>query len=295
MVSSKSWPFLLCLILVHAAGAYSQTQSPTPRKDDPAAHQKLLTFDVVSIRPSHSQEGAGVKILPDGYQAKGMPLETTILIAYLPAPYFKHQDELKGYPSWVANETYDIDAKVSPADLAEWQRLNQNMMQTPEVLQQMLRAVLAERCKLTIHSASVQVDGYVLTADKSKLKLEEQADSAPSTSGMKLLDGGTALSSIQDGKHVWTFSNTSMTALVAFLSFSAQGPMEDRTGLQGKYHFALTPWTPEPSSTEPTDQPASDSGPPIPWDLERVGLKVSRIKVPVKTWIVDSMQRPSSN
>ena len=233
--------------------------------------------------------------MPDGYQAKGMTLETTILIAYLPAPYFKHQDELKGYPSWVENEAYDIDAKVSPSDLAEWQRLNQNMMQTSEVLQQMLRAVLAERCKLAIHSVSAQVDGYVLTADKSKLKLEVQADGTPSTPGMKLPDGGSALSSLQDGKHVWTFSNTSMTALVGFLSFSAQGPMEDRTGLQGKYHFSLTPWISEAPSTEYTDALASDQGPPVPWDLERVGLKVSRVKVATKTWIVDSIQRPSSN
>src|SRR6185312_3560994 len=147
----KIWPFLLCPILVFTASALAQTRPSTPKK--------LLTFDVVSIRPSHSQEGAGVKILPDGYQAKGMSLATTILIAYFPAPYFKHQDELKGYPSWVANETYEIEAKVSPADLAEWQRLNQNMMQTSEVLQRMLRAVLAERCKLVIHSMSAQVDG----------------------------------------------------------------------------------------------------------------------------------------
>jgi uncharacterized protein (TIGR03435 family) len=266
-----------------------------PQSEGPASQQKLPTFEVVSIRPSGSQENAGVKILPDGYQAKGMSLETTILIAYLPAPYFKHQDELKGYPSWVANETYDIDAKVSSSDLAEWQRLNQNMMQTPEVLQQMLRAVLTERCKLTIHSVSAQVDGYVLTADKSKLKLEPQSDSEPAAPGMKLLDGGTALNSLQDGKHVWMFSNTSMTALVGFLSFTAQGPMEDKTGLQGKYHFILTPWTPEAPSSEPTDQLATDPGPPIPWDLERVGLKVTRVKLPTKSWIVDSIQRPSSN
>jgi uncharacterized protein (TIGR03435 family) len=286
---------ILCLSFALAAGVNAQTQPATPQKNGSASHQKLPTFDVVSIRPSGSHEGGGVKILPDGYQAKGMPLETTILIAYLPAPYFKHQDELKGYPSWVANETYDIDAKVSPSDLAEWQRLNQNMMQTSEVLQQMLRALLTERCNLAIHSVSAQVDGYVLTADKSKLKLEAQSDSESPTPGMKLLDGGSALSSLQDGKHVWTFSNTSMTALVGFLSFSAQGPMEDRTGIQGKYHFTLNPWIPEPSSTESTDQSASDPGPPIPWDLARIGLKVSRVKVPTRTWIVDSIERPSSN
>jgi uncharacterized protein (TIGR03435 family) len=278
----------MCLILALATSANAQTKPAAP-------HQKPLTFDVVSIRPSGSQQGAEVRILPDGYQAKGMPLETTILIAYFPAPYFKHLDELKGYPSWVADETYDIDAKVSPSDLPEWQRLNQNMMQTSDVLQQILRAVLTERCKLVIHNVSTQVDGYVLTADMSKFKLEPQSDSEGPAPGMKLPDGGTALSSLQDGKQVWTFSNTSMTALVSFLSFSAQGPMEDRTALQGKYHFTLTPWIPEAPSTESTDGLAPDPGPPVPWDLERLGLKVSRVKVPTRTWIVDSIARPSSN
>jgi len=292
--------FILCLALVLAVCASAQTKTVISHKDAPASDRRLLTFDVVSIRPSGGAEQAGVKILPDGYQAKGMPLETTILIAYLPAPYFKHQDELKGYPSWVANETYDIDAKVSPADQAEWQRLSQNMMQTSEVLQQMLRAVLLERCKLAIHSMSAQADGYVLTADKNKLKLEEQPDAAPAGQGIKLLDGGMAVHSTQDGKQVWTFSNTSMTALVGFLSFSAQGPMEDATGLKGKYHFALTAWTPEAPSPISTDSSASslsvaDQGPPVPWDLGRVGLKVSRVKVPTRTWIVDNIQRPTSN
>jgi len=286
MTAKFNWSLILSVILVLAVGAsaYAQTK--------PA---KLPTFDVVSIRPSSGHEGAGVKFLPDGFQAKGMPLETTILIAYLPTPYYKHQDELKGYPSWVGSEAYDIDAKVSPADLAEWQRLNQNMMQTPEVLQQMLRIVLRERCKLTLHSVPAQVDSYVLTADKNKLRLEDASDSRPSTPGMQLLDGGTTVSSIKDGKPVWTFSNTSMAALIGFLSFSAQGPIEDKTGLQGKYHFTLAAWDSEASSTESPDQLASDPEPVVPFDLERVGLKLSRAKVAGKMWIVDSIQRPSPN
>jgi uncharacterized protein (TIGR03435 family) len=287
-----SFIFSVILVLAVAGSARAQTKPVGPSHDSLPSREKLPAFDVVSIRPSGSRKDAGVKILPDGYQAINMPLETTILLAYFPTPYFKHQSELKNYPSWVESEAYDIDAKVSPADLAEWQRLNQNMMQTPEVLQQMLRAVLMERCKLTLHSVPGQVDGYVLTADKNKPRLEEQSDNKPSTPGMQLLDGGTTVGSIKDGRTVWTFYNTSMAALIGFLSLSAEGPIENKTGLQSKYHFTLTPWN---SETDSVDQLASDPDPVVPFDLERVGLKLSRAKVATRMWIVDNIQRPSPN
>jgi uncharacterized protein (TIGR03435 family) len=274
----------------------SQTKLSSSLVDKGFQNNKILTFDVVSIRRSGKDEIAGIKILPDGYQAKGMSIDDAILLAYLPAPYFKHRDELKGGPSWVYGELYDIEAKISPSDLAEWQRLNQNMMQTPQMLQAMLRAMLIDRFKLVIHSAPTQVDGYALTLSKRKLRLEkESTDDASTAPGMQLPDGGKAVSSFQDNKPVWTFSGTSMAAFVGFLSLSANGPLVDRTGLRGKYHFSVSAWESEPATSEQGNPTAPDPDRVVPLDIEALGLKLDRIKVPADSWVIDYIQRPSAN
>jgi uncharacterized protein (TIGR03435 family) len=199
---------LICCFTVSAI-ALSQTKLSSSPVDMSFQNNRIPTFDVVSIRRSGRDETAGIKILPNGYQAKGMSIDNTVLLAYFAAPYFKHNDELKGAPRWVHSELYDIEATISPSDLEYWQHLNQNMMQTPKILQMMLRAVLLDRSKLEIHSVSTEVDGYALVLSKRKLRLEKELTDAPSTApGMQLLDGGKAVSSVQDNRHVWTFSAT---------------------------------------------------------------------------------------
>ncbi len=116
---------------------------------------------------------------------------------------------------------------------------------------------------------------------------------------MQLLDGGKAVSSLEDNRPVWTFSGTSMAALVGFLSFSAQNPLVDRTGLQGKYHFTLKSSVASSDTGSTASQEnngfASDPDQVVPLDIEALGLKLDRIKVPTESWVIDRIQRPSSN
>jgi uncharacterized protein (TIGR03435 family) len=290
-----SFSMLICLFSLSST-VLSQAKPSSSPVDQGFQNNKILTFDIVSIRRSGKDETAGIRILPDGYQAKGMSLDNTILLAYFPAPYFRHRDELKGEPSWVSDEPYNIEAKISPSDLAEWQRLNQNMMQTPQMLQAMLRAMLADRFNLAIHRAPTQVDGYALTLSNRKLRLEKDlTNDAPPVPGMQLPDGGEAVSSVQDNKPVWTFSGTSMAAFAGFLSLSANSPLVDRTGLQGKYHFSVSVWDQEPATSEQGNPAAPDPDRVVPLDIEALGLKLDRIKVPADSWVIDYIQRPSAN
>jgi len=282
----------LFLSLFITSSAMAQTEPPAHSSSE----SNHFTFDVVSIRPSGKDVQPGLKILPDGYEAKGMSLENTILLAYFPAPFFKHDDELKGAPSWVSNQAYDIEARIPPSQVNEWQSLNQDIMQTPMVLQAMLRAMLADRCKLILHSTPSQVDGYALTLNGHPLKLaNEHSGEQPSTPGVKLLDGGTAIRSMKDEKPVWTFSNTSMTAFIGFLSLNAEGPIEDKTGLQGKYQFTLRAVDSESAPSEPAEGSSSEPDAAIPWDIGKLGLTLRKIKVPAQAWTIDHIEQPSPN
>jgi len=292
--------FYVTVALFSLICCLSIASSAIAQKEPAATHSALdpnhFAFDVVSIRPSGKDERHGLKILPNGYEAKGMPLESTILLAYLPAPYFRHHDELKGVPSWVTDEAYDIEARIPPSQMSEWHSLNQNMMQTPVVLQVMLRAMLMDRCKLKIHSAPSQVDGYILTLNGHQLKLAQQhSDEKPSMPGMPLLDGGTAIRSIKDDKPIWTFYNTSMVAFIAFLSLNAEGPIEDKTGLQGKYQFTLSALDHETAPSGPADESSSDPDAVVPWDIAMLGLRLRKTKVATEVWTIDHIQQPSPN
>jgi uncharacterized protein (TIGR03435 family) len=252
---------------------------------------KSSRFDVVSIRPSGDSRQRRINVLPDGYEAIDMPLETSIIVAYTPGPFFKHLDDVKGIPSWAQNDHYDFQAKVAPSDVAQWRSLNQNMMRTSPMLQSMLRVALAERCKLRIHSAETTTTGYVLHVQDKSLPLVEDSKLPVGDQGFELLDGARAVISMQDGEQIYTFYNTSMPVLATFLTMTSKQTVEDRTSLSGRYKFALRHIT-YLSSDEDT-APQVDM--PMPWDLRVLGMKIDKEKVKSTVWVVDSMEKPSPN
>jgi uncharacterized protein (TIGR03435 family) len=269
---------------------------PVTHSANDALESKHFGFDVVSIRPSGKDEQPGIRILSDGYEARAMPIESTISLAYLPAPYFKYQDRLTGAPSWVTQRAYDIEARIPPTDVNDWRSLNQNIMQTPKVLQTMLRAMLKDRFALIIHSSPAQVDGYALVLNGHRLRMAKESLGEPSSvPGTPLLDGGKAVRSMVDDKPTWTFYNTSPAALVGFLSLNASGPIEDRTGLQGKFHFTLSALEPEPTNGQIADEAVSDPDGGIPWDIGTLGLKLIKTKIPSTIWTIDHVQQPTPN
>nr|WP_198137649.1 TIGR03435 family protein [Terriglobus sp. TAA 43] len=245
---------------------------------------KSLKFDVVSIRPSGSSSGRGMKVPPDGYEAIGLPLVDTLLVAYFPAPLFNHFDDLKSAPSWLGSENYDLQAKVAPADVAHWSSLKQNFAQTSPVLQQMLRQVLEERCKLRIHSEPTKTTGYALRIGAKATALVEDSSLPEGGAGQPFSDGAMFVFAMQNGERTYTFYNTSMSSLASYLTFTSQHTVEDQTGLKGRYKFVLR--------RLPADE---DSAPPVPYDLRALGLKADKEEVSSMIWVVDSIERPSPN
>jgi uncharacterized protein (TIGR03435 family) len=248
-------------------------------------------FEVVSIRPSGGSRNVGLKILPDGFESIGMPLESTLFLAYAPAPYFKHLDEVKGAPSWVAGERYDIQAKLASTDVEQWRNLNQSIMRTPKLLQKMLRLVLAERCNLRIHSTEAMTDGYALRVRTNSPALAEDSSLPVGDQGQELLDGARFVYSKQNGEQIYSFYNTSMDVFATFISLSSQHAIEDRTNLRGRYKFVAHRITPLP----PDQSGASEVDMPVPWDLRALGMKIDSEKVKSTIWVVDHIERPSPN
>jgi uncharacterized protein (TIGR03435 family) len=168
MTSIRRWSFsaiLLVLLMMLA-------QDFAPHTDAQSAEH--TTFDAVSIRPSKPPSYPGASggpsvtwaIQPDGYRAVNQTIWSTIMIAYFPQGMANWTpDRLKGAPSWLDSEEYDINARVSSSDLMAWQQQG-NTLEHQELFRAMLQSMLADRCKLVVHRIPAEIPGLVLVVGK---------------------------------------------------------------------------------------------------------------------------------
>ena len=270
-------------------------QSPAVTK--PAA--RPLAFEVVSIRPSKpGSPWGGVQVLPDGYRAWGIGLWASVAKAYFPDELFS-PDRLQGEPAWMTQEKYDIEAKVVSADVAEWQRQSQTKRQAT-MLQAMLQQVLADRCKLVVHRTPAEITGFALVVGRHGSKLTETRPGETFPPGYpQFPDGGEAVGyNRQKGEKAQiTFYGTSMASFATNLSgMSFQHPVQDQTGLTGKYDFVLSWSDLDPDPTMPEGAVSmSDQNPLSHWDLGALGLRLEPIKIPTETIVIDHIEKPSEN
>ena len=286
--------------LVLAAGANAQTSAASTqvsksRTGAPAmVAAKTPAFDVVSIRPSApGSPWGGVQMLPDGYRAWGIGLWVSVQNAYIPTELYT-PERIQGMQPWMTSDKYDIVAKVAPADVAEWQRQN-NIKQKKVMMQAMLQAMLAERCKLAVHRIPAEIAGYALVAGKGGPKLKETKPGETMPSGIPLADGGVLVGATRGGTIENTYYGASMAELAHHLNGASPGhPVEDRTGLSGRYDFVLK----RIDMSEAQNGAVSLNAIPAPndlWDLGALGLRLEPIKIPSETIVIDHIERPTEN
>jgi bla regulator protein BlaR1 len=251
---------------------------------------KPMAFEVVSIRqhkgddvtPSHGPTA-------NGYQIRNMTLIVPMLTAYVPqtggsALYMNNQ--VKGLPDWL-RDRYDIDAKVSEADLAEWHKpAAQNAM-----LQAMLQTMLADRLKLVVHRDIKEVPVYSLVVGKGGPKFKE-TNPAEAHQGVTLPNGGGTVVP-EDGGHTVHFFAVSMTSLASLLSNWAGRPVQDKTGLTGKYDLQMPNPAMPPASAD--GSAVADPQGSVVTSMEDLGLKLVPGKGQVETLVIDRVERPSEN
>jgi uncharacterized protein (TIGR03435 family) len=262
------------------------------------ASSKRIAFDVVSIRPSKrgffgpSPERETFEPRPDGYRAEDQPLVSTIDLAYFPGSHqWPPEPGPLNLPGWVGDE-YDIQAKVAPADLADWQKQGPQK----EMLGAMLRTMLEDRCKLVVHWVPGQTSGFALVVGKRGPMLKKATPGEPvPPNGLHVRVGSVFIPDATyfpwrkgDGRTDLPFYNISLEVLAEWLSGEMEMPILDKTGLAGNYDVVL-------HKRQKEDQSESDPGPSIEWDFEANGLKLVPLKVPTRRLVIDHLERPSPN
>lgn len=293
--SAKRWMILALLAGMGTAGlAQSPAASSTPSHASNASTVGPLVFDVVSIRQkkSFSQGIPEVGPTPDGWRMADNGLAFAILHAYVPetGASFYTNEQVLGLPDWTRSASYEIHAKVSTADLTDWQ----NPSKQQAMLRSMLQAMLIDRCKIAVHRDTKEVSVLLLLSGKRGPKYKESIPGEPHASGMPLPGGGVIVP--EDGGKVLHVYAASMGSFASLLSNFAKQPVQDKTGLTGKYDIVVPNLAMVGEMAQRQDGGAApDPGPTIFSIVEDLGLKLESTKARVETLVIDHIERPTEN
>jgi uncharacterized protein (TIGR03435 family) len=266
---------------------------------------KPLTFDVVSIREDNPSSTTQSPVqngpTPNGYHLNNAPLLAVIQMAYMPSEggLTFRPNRIIDLPPWAFNGIhYDIDAKISEADLPRWK----DPALCPAMLRAMLQAMLADRFQAVIRRETREIPIYELAVGRKspKFKLSTETtldDIRQKHPDVVMLRSSTfVVAGPNPGQQ--TLFGITMPDFGTFLSNLAGRPIHDKTGLTGKYDITY--------QLELRPPPQEGGAPaPIPPDFfssqifsivqDQLGLKLNATKGPVECLVIDHVEQPSKN
>jgi uncharacterized protein (TIGR03435 family) len=235
-----------------------------------ALAQPAPQFEVASIKSDLSRPPTSFKFNPDGISFTGVTL-----VGCIKAAYGVYDYQIVGADAYRSAE-YDIIAKADGNSSREQLRL-------------MLRALLADRFKLAVHTEKTEAPVFLLGVAKGGPKFKPSPSDEP-LGGLRPADGGLK------------FGRYTMPQLGEFLSRlgSLGRPVIDRTGLDGEYTFTLLidGQNMDIRTREGADdfKRAMRNWPSINDDLKtQLGLKLHSGKDMIEMLYIDHAEKPSAN
>ena len=240
-----------------------------------AQQPDLPHFDVVSIKRNTSGEQGGKNGLDPGmYSGINVTVRRIIALAYQPMP----DGQIDEGPAWIRSERYDVQARFTGTP------------SRPQ-LQQMLRAMLADRFKLKTHAESRPTPVFALTVlksgrlgpglQRSPLDCSNPAQRPAPTAGVP-----SCAFQYTDG----LIRGRGVTLDQIAAELTAGRTVVNRSGLIGFYDVELR-WTPD--GTQP---PSDDAPPALATALrEQLGLRIDGTTIPLEHLVIDSVERPMEN
>lgn len=269
--------------------------------------QARLEFEAASVRPAAPVVGEfaagpfGGPGSSDPTRIRGINLT---LKALLMRAYQVRYEQISG-PPWIESARYDLLATVRPEATAE--RVNE-----------MLRNLLLDRFRLTIHHEIRQLPVLELVRTKrTKLREAGAAAASASTNNPAQSDDGFPEIPAERATGLWqdlnpagrirvTGRNQPISELIRALGNQAGRPVVDKTGLAGKYDFvleyALAPGAigmmgmAMSMAPPPITLPRKDAESPLLTTAleEQLGLKLKPAKGSLDVIVIDQAQRMPS-
>jgi uncharacterized protein (TIGR03435 family) len=248
------------------------------------------SFEVASVKPNESGEGnGGTFVRPGGrYSATNVPLRALVFSAY----GLLHDVQIIGGPSWMNTERFDIVAKAEGNPSTDVFRDQARLM---------LRTLLADRFRLTLHHETRELPIHALVIARRDGKLGPQlrpsklADCLGAPKPSPASDSNTAMpcgGGFARTGHV-AGRASEFPGLVTTVSNVADRPVVDRTGLTGTFDWDLQ-WTSDRSLSSASDR-SPDSVSLFTALQEQLGLKLEPTRGPVDVLVIDHVERPTED
>jgi uncharacterized protein (TIGR03435 family) len=250
-----------------------QTAWKIPKPQPPMASDADPGIVTATIKPSDPKVPAKGFNLKDG---RLLTMNTTLsdLITFA---YEVHPKQLIGAPAWIDVDKFDVTVKYSGEGEPG-----------PSQVQSLVRKLLAESFDLRFHHGKNELPVYMLSKTHTGPKLAKSSAGPKQPPNMAFRDLGKL-----------NIRNGSMLDLAAALQNAVvDRPVLDRTGITGRYDFALD-WTPDKSQfqTWGATIPHSIDGPNQPPPLnaaiqQQLGLMLDATVASVDVIVIDHAEKP---
>jgi uncharacterized protein (TIGR03435 family) len=257
-------------------------------------------FEVASVKPNNSGQGSPTRVAfapGDRVTFTNVPLFVILATAYAPI------SEIVGGPNWIGKSgqpnwdvpRFDIAAKSGTPT-------------TGEQLQLMLRALLAERFKLVVHTEVRQEPIWAIVLARHDGRLGAHLRPATATCEELRATWQPKERGEPDPCGTRTFVNALMTGSMSVHGFTidqlailardvGRRPVLDKTGLTGAFDWELV-WTPQRrlQATSNGQVPAADPGVSVFTALEeQLGLKFESQTGKTAVLVIDHVKPPTEN
>lgn len=213
------------------------------------------SFDAASVKPADPAAVGSTFQFPPGGRLR---ISNGTLRQIIETAWYEFRDfQIVGGPSWLNSERYDISAasgsQVAPVGISE--------------VRKELQALLGERFELRVHTETRELPLYRLVPAKGGPKVENANETGPGPAG------------IQSSCGRMTGTRSTMENLAVYLSRQLHRPVEDHSGMSGKYNFEFE-WTPDDVRCSPPTE-----GPSLFTALqEKLGFGSKARKVRSRSW-----------
>ena len=279
-------------LMIGMVAAFAHAQSPTtPANAGATAADDMALgpeFEVATIRPANRDDGRhwfGTRIDSSGrVTASAVTLSSLVWFAYVNGP---GSGKVTGGPKWAQSDAFDINAKIDGAYMDGWDKLSQQ--ERTDRVRPMVRKLLADRFQLKLRTEMQPTPVYVLVQAKGGAKMKEvpapeAVDEDPQTMMRWMNDhpGQGRPGSIFCTGNTCTGTAIQMKNAIGQIGGSARADrlVIDGTGLKGYYDFTMT-------------QPRHDDDQAMEEVEDSLGLKFEARTVPIKTYIIESAEKPS--